>query len=95
MAYYHMKDLSFMPGFIHLLPGLFSQEFVSWIGFVGGVHLEHVYIYFSWCSTTSFGSSVFLHDELVFQRSLVTTLHVQLGSCSMLHMVASLLPVFF
>ena len=43
-----MKDLSFMPGFIHLLPGLFSQEFVSWIGFVGGVHLEHVYIYFSW-----------------------------------------------
>ena len=33
-----------MPGFIHLLPGLFSQEFVSWIGFVGGVCLEHVYI---------------------------------------------------
>lgn len=67
MAYYHMKDLPFMPGFIHLLPGLFSQEFVAWIGFVGGVCLEHVY-FSPWCSTTSFGSSVFLRFVLACSK---------------------------
>ena len=73
-----MKDLPFMPGFIHLLPGLFSQEFVSWIGFVGGFCLENV----DFSPQHHLDHLFFLHDELVFRRSLVTTLHVQFGSFS-------------
>lgn len=89
-----MKDLPFMPGFIHLLPGFFSQEFVSWIGFVGGLCLEHV-DFSPWYATTSFRSSVFFARWVGISKEFGHDFACTVWFIFKAQMVASLLPVFF